>query len=551
MSSKVLTIVFTDIKGFTERTSGSDREFAVRLRAKHDELLKPIVSKYEGKLVKTIGDAFLLTFESPTNAVLCALIMQETLRKFNLSAKKEEKIEIRVAINTGEVSVQEGDILGEPVNVASRVEGITEANEIWFTEATYLAMNKQEVPTSLVGEFRLKGVPEAMKVYRVVQDPGSTAFQQVLKVQSQKMVEIDSRPAKPASRRVAIILLIAFLHIVGFSIYFTYLKFRYGELIKSTESALSEGRLLEAEQNLLTLSRRHSSEPEVRDFVGRLVLSKVRALCEKKEIDPAKTALDTMYLLFPFIQPHYQAEAAIAIAKIYQLYDQGEKDAAMAAADQFAEAGKTQVDSILEVFRFYDKTGIHWRRPFQLLAQAEALKPGVVASEPTLGENIDYYLEKVAPEDGVEEFWPIVAAHYGKSAQKKLEEALYDSNPEKRLLRWNARFYLPRLSSGTFHPFRFFASDLATPDPDVYSKSFTETMNYFHSKQLKEEEAQRKLQVKEDRAWVASLTPLIERAQADVEKKAGDWARMKQDVASYSLFLESCRIALDVLKSVP
>ena len=154
MASRVLSIVFTDIKGFTERTAHADRDFAVRLRAKHDELLKPIVASYGGVLVKTIGDAFLLTFESPTNAVLCALMMQDTLRHHNAQATGAEKIEIRVAINTGEVTIIDGDILGEPVNVASRVEGITDANEIWFTESTYLAMNKQEVPTSLVGEFR-------------------------------------------------------------------------------------------------------------------------------------------------------------------------------------------------------------------------------------------------------------------------------------------------------------------------------------------------------------------------------------------------------------
>jgi len=170
MSSKLLTIAFTDIKGFTERTAKTDREFVVRLMKKHDELLKPVIERYSGKLIKTIGDAYLLTFESPTNAVLCSLMMQEVLYEYNSKVSPDEKIEIRIAINTGEVNVVEGDILGDAVNVASRVESITGANEIWFTESTYLAMNKQEVPNSLVGEFRLKGVPEALRVYRVVLD---------------------------------------------------------------------------------------------------------------------------------------------------------------------------------------------------------------------------------------------------------------------------------------------------------------------------------------------------------------------------------------------
>jgi class 3 adenylate cyclase len=169
--NRVLTIVFTDIKGFTERTSSIDREAVSQLLKKHEELLLPLVASYDGRLIKTIGDAFLLTFASPTNAVLCAVMMQEKLKEFNAGQPEIEKIEIRVAINTGEVLMRDGDVFGEPVNIAARIEGLTEANEVWFSESTYLAMNRKEVPTSLIGEYRLKGIPEAVKVYRVVRDP--------------------------------------------------------------------------------------------------------------------------------------------------------------------------------------------------------------------------------------------------------------------------------------------------------------------------------------------------------------------------------------------
>jgi class 3 adenylate cyclase len=180
MSSRVLTVMFTDIKGFTERTSASSREDLHQLLDEHDELLRPVVSNFGGTVVKTIGDALLVTFESPTNAVLCGVMMQETLRENNDGKPETDQINIRVAINTGEVEIREGDVFGEAVNIAARIEGITEASEIYFTESVYLNMNKSEVPTSAVGERRLKGIPEAIKVYKVIQDRNSEQYMTLL-----------------------------------------------------------------------------------------------------------------------------------------------------------------------------------------------------------------------------------------------------------------------------------------------------------------------------------------------------------------------------------
>jgi adenylate cyclase len=71
VATQNLAIMFTDIKGFTERTSGSTREGMKSLLAEHDRLLVPVFQYFDGRIVKTIGDAFLVTFGSPTDAVLC------------------------------------------------------------------------------------------------------------------------------------------------------------------------------------------------------------------------------------------------------------------------------------------------------------------------------------------------------------------------------------------------------------------------------------------------------------------------------------------------
>jgi class 3 adenylate cyclase len=169
--TKHLTAMFTDIKGFTAKTSASTRQDLVNLVKKHQELVLPIVKKYGGKLIKTIGDAFLLTFESPTNSVLCGIKIQDELRDYSSKVPEIERIEIRIAINSGEVSVVEGDVYGETVNIASRIQGIAEPGEVFFTEAVYLAMNKQEVPSSEVGYRHLKGIPQKIKVYKVLREP--------------------------------------------------------------------------------------------------------------------------------------------------------------------------------------------------------------------------------------------------------------------------------------------------------------------------------------------------------------------------------------------
>lgn len=162
-----LTILLTDIKGFTDRTSHLSRVEIQELLDKHKEIVLPILEGKGGKLVKTIGDAFLMTFDSPTDAVLAGVQVQEALRTYNADRPTDRRIEIRIAINQGEVNLSDNDVFGEPVNITARIEAIAEANEVFFTDAVYLAMNKTEVPSSEVGLLQLKGIPEKVRVYKV------------------------------------------------------------------------------------------------------------------------------------------------------------------------------------------------------------------------------------------------------------------------------------------------------------------------------------------------------------------------------------------------
>ena len=92
MGTQNLTIMFTDIKGFTSRTSDETRKGVSDLIERHERLLLPVFHYFDGIVVKTIGEAFLVCFLSPTDAVLCGVTIQEGLRRYNLSATEKKNL---------------------------------------------------------------------------------------------------------------------------------------------------------------------------------------------------------------------------------------------------------------------------------------------------------------------------------------------------------------------------------------------------------------------------------------------------------------------------
>src|ERR1051326_9012714 len=162
-----LTIMFTDMVGFTERTSLQSRTQNQAMLRDFNRLMLPVIARFGGHRIKSIGDALLVTFRSPTDGVRCGMALHDALADYNRALPEPQKITVRVAVNVGEVQVEGRDIFGEAVNVASRVEGLTPPGEVYFTEAVYLAMNKAEVSSELLGEHKLKGIPELVKLFRV------------------------------------------------------------------------------------------------------------------------------------------------------------------------------------------------------------------------------------------------------------------------------------------------------------------------------------------------------------------------------------------------
>ena len=168
MKSRNLAIVFVDIVDFTRISSTQSREQGAAWLARFGRLMKSLAGRLGGRLVKSIGDAVLLVFESPTDALLFGMAAQDSVFARNLEVEEQQRMRIRVAVSVGEVRLQRGDVFGEAVNLAARLESVTPAGAIWFTESTYLAMTRSEVAAEKVGHHTFKGISEPVLVYRVV-----------------------------------------------------------------------------------------------------------------------------------------------------------------------------------------------------------------------------------------------------------------------------------------------------------------------------------------------------------------------------------------------
>ena len=316
MSTRNLTIMFTDIKGFTERTARSNRDYVVKMLEQQDKLLKPIIAKYSGTIIKSIGDAYLVTFESPTNAVICGLMMQHALRRYNRAARAEDRIEVRVAINTGEVNLVGSDVLGDPVNVASRVEGITEANEVWFTESTYLSMNKQEVPTSVVGEFKLKGVPEAVRIYRASVDETQILYRTHFDDHGKSRVgdEAPILPASPAKKRF---LIFAALFLVAATVVNAVLRMN-AATGNEARALINDKKYPQAVQFLEASLAAKPTDAELQELTRRAIEGEIEGMLQRGEVADARGRVELYRTRHTFLGAMSPLMRDIRIAEIAQ-----------------------------------------------------------------------------------------------------------------------------------------------------------------------------------------------------------------------------------------
>jgi TolB-like protein len=159
--------MFTDMVGYTALTQ-LDESLAMEVLVRHNRLLKPFFPRFNGREVKAIGDSFLVEFESALDAVKCAVELQSYLHDYNVSSKEERKIMLRIGIHLGDVIHQGGDVFGDAVNIASRIEPIADPGGVCVSEQVFAQVrNKVPQPFDKLGPKDLKNVQFPVDVYKV------------------------------------------------------------------------------------------------------------------------------------------------------------------------------------------------------------------------------------------------------------------------------------------------------------------------------------------------------------------------------------------------
>ncbi len=146
-----------------------NESLALQLLDKHNALIRSVAKEHRGREVKTIGDAFLLEFDSALEAVLCSVRIQSSFREMSRTAAPDERILVRIGIHVGDVIHQGGDILGDAVNIASRIVHFAENGGICISEQVYAQVrNKVQLPLLKMPGQELRSVGQQMDLYHVV-----------------------------------------------------------------------------------------------------------------------------------------------------------------------------------------------------------------------------------------------------------------------------------------------------------------------------------------------------------------------------------------------
>src|SRR5580700_10802438 len=164
---KIAAILVAGVVGYS-RLAGTDEDRTLsRLRGLRSDLIDPAIDAHHGRIVKRTGDGNLIEFRSVVDAVRCAIEVQNGMAERNAGVAPEKRIEFRVGIHLGDVVEEsDGDLMGDGVNIAARVEGIAKPGAICLSEDAYRQVKSRlDLAVSDLGPTKLKNIAESVRVY--------------------------------------------------------------------------------------------------------------------------------------------------------------------------------------------------------------------------------------------------------------------------------------------------------------------------------------------------------------------------------------------------
>ena len=173
---KIVAILVSDVVGYSRLAGADEDRTLARLRALRSDLIDPTISVHHGRIVKRTGDGNLIEFRSVVDAVRCAIEIQNGLIERNAGLPSERRIEFRIGIHLGDVVEEaDGDLMGDGVNIAARLESIAKPGAICLSEqAFWQVKGRLDLAVHDLGPTQLKNITEPIRVYSlVVGEPAS------------------------------------------------------------------------------------------------------------------------------------------------------------------------------------------------------------------------------------------------------------------------------------------------------------------------------------------------------------------------------------------
>ena len=166
---RLAAILAADVAGYSRLIGADEGGTLERLKALRRELLDPKIAEHRGRLVKTTGDGLLVEFGSVVDALRCAVEVQREMSGRNAGVPSDNRVELRIGINVGDIVVEDGDIFGDGVNVAARLEALAEPGGICVSARVQEdAAGKLDLAFDDIGKQQLKNIARPVRAYRVV-----------------------------------------------------------------------------------------------------------------------------------------------------------------------------------------------------------------------------------------------------------------------------------------------------------------------------------------------------------------------------------------------
>src|SRR5690242_6102067 len=166
---RLAAILAADLVGYSRLVERDEAGTLARLKAHRKEFIEPLIAEHHGRIVKLTGDGALCEFGSVVDAVACAVLIQKGMAERERGVPEEERVRFRIGVNLGDVVLEDGDLYGDGVNIAARLEQLAEPGGICVSGTAYDHLRgKLACDLEYLGERQVKNIERPVRVYRVV-----------------------------------------------------------------------------------------------------------------------------------------------------------------------------------------------------------------------------------------------------------------------------------------------------------------------------------------------------------------------------------------------